>query len=300
MRLRHTFATTPKDENLGVLIHNATYSGWDIDISEATAEGGIFASATDLSTISRSILSSKLLSPNTTRAWLKPTSFTSSPIGFVGRPWEIYRSVLNETQNRVVDIYIKGGNIGVYTSITALIPELDIGFTVLIATERGSYPFTLSGVLTDAILPAAEEAARLEADEAYAGTYRAKNLNSSVTISTAKGKPGLTLDSWISNGTNMFPIFESPSDFRIYPSNAAGGQQSRGGNRTERLSWKAVSGVDFGYEDFGAFSACATWFQIDRPAWALYGVDDWVFVRGGDGRMREVEIAALKVVLERV
>ncbi|KAL1595836.1 hypothetical protein SLS60_009526 [Paraconiothyrium brasiliense] len=300
--LSRTFATTPEDSTIGAIIKNATVSGWDIDLSEATAEGGIFASASDLSALGRSILTSKLLSPNTIRAWLKPTSFTSSPIGFVGRPWEIYRAVLNETQNRVVDIYTKGGNVGVYASSVALIPDFDIGFTILVASEKGAYPYTLSGVLTDALLPAVEEAARLEADKAYAGTYRAANINSSVTISSEKGKPGLTLGSWVSNGTDVFPIFGSPTDFRIYPSNIDDTHIQSNYNETEgeRVSWKAVSGVDLGYNDYGAFSACPTWLEIDRPSWGLYGIDDWVFVLGEDGRVKQVEIAALKVVLDRV
>lgn len=38
---------------------------------------------------------------------------------------------LNTT--RVVDIYSKGGDVGVYSTILALIPDHDIGFTILAA-----------------------------------------------------------------------------------------------------------------------------------------------------------------------
>jgi hypothetical protein len=301
LSLHRTFATTPDDFSLGVLIQNATFSGWDIDISEATAEGGIFASASDLSTLGGSILSSTLLSANTTSAWLKPTSFTSSPIGFVGRPWEIYRSVINATENRVVDIYTKGGNIGLYTSLMALIPDFEIGFTILIATETSGYPMTLAGILTDALLPAVQEAARIDADKTYSGTYRAQHINSSVVISSAKGNPGLTLEAWASNGTDMFPVFGDPEDFRLYPSNTDEQYILGDDNAThgKRVSWKAVSGINLGYADSGAFSACPTWLEIDRPSWGLYGVDDWVFVVAEEGAV-EVQIAALKVRLERV
>lgn len=303
LSLHSTFASTPNNSTRGVILHNATFSGWNIDISEATAEGGIFSSATDVSTLGRSILASTLLLPNTTRAWMKPTSFTSSSIGFVGRPWEIYRSVINETQNRVVDIYTKGGNVGVYTSFLALIPDFDIGMTLHVATEKGDYPYALAGVITDLLLPAVEEAARLEADKAYAGTYRAQHINSSIVISSAKGKPGLAIDSWISNGTDMFAVFGNPSDFRMYPSNVGELYSVRNAtsNETlvERVSWKATVVENFGYEDFGAFSACPSWVQIDRPTWGLYGIDDLVFEVGEKGALR-VEIAALKVLLERV
>jgi hypothetical protein len=301
LSLYSTFASKPDDSSKGVLIHNATFSGWDIDISEVTAEGGIFASASDLSTLGRSILSSKLLSPNTTRAWLKPTSFTSSPIGFVGRPWEIYRSIINAEDNRVVDIYTKGGNVGLYASLVALVPDFDIGFTVLIATETGVHPFTLAGVLTDALLSAVEEAARLDADKFYAGTYRSQAINSSVVLSSEKGKPGLKLESWISNGTDMFPAFEMPKNFRLYPSNAGGqyGQSDHNGTHVSRVSWKAIAETNQGYRDYGAFSACPTWFAIDRPGRGAYGVDDWVFTVGEEGA-EEVEIAALMVRLVKV
>ncbi|KAL5416050.1 hypothetical protein PMIN03_002299 [Paraphaeosphaeria minitans] len=63
LSLHHTFASTPKNLSQGIVLHNAIFSGWDIDISEATADGGIFASASDLSVRGCSILSSTLLSP---------------------------------------------------------------------------------------------------------------------------------------------------------------------------------------------------------------------------------------------
>ncbi|KAJ4301250.1 hypothetical protein N0V90_003341 [Kalmusia sp. IMI 367209] len=291
--LSRTFASTPDDESIGVILYDATTSGWNVDISEVTAMGGIFASASDVSAIGRSILSSKLLASNTTRAWLKPTSFTSSPAGFVGRPWEIYRATIDLSNNRVVDIYTKAGNFGVYGSILALVPDFDIGFTILMASEARPNPLTIAGVVTDILLPAVEEAARVETHAAYADTYTSPRINSSVTISSEAGKPGLSLESWISNGTDMFPIFGFPDDFRLYPSNVG----SSDGDK-KRVSWKAVSGLDSGSTDFGTFAACPTWFGIDRPGWGLWGLDDWVFVLE-EGVVSSVEIAALKVVLER-
>ncbi|KAF2267746.1 beta-lactamase/transpeptidase-like protein [Lojkania enalia] len=288
--LSRTYATTPEDSTVGVLIHNTTFSGWNIDISEATAMGGMFASANDVSTLGRAILSSKLLAPSVTRAWMKPTSFTSSIIGFVGRPWEIYRSIIDAPNNRVVDIYTKSGNLGIYTSMLALIPDLGIGFTILVASEIGSHPLSASGILSDALIPAVQEAQRQSADAMFSGTYTAQgNANSSITLNTTKGKPGLGLVRWIANSADMFLLFGDPVDFRVYPSNAEGGM----------MRWKAVSGIELGYEDWGAFSACPTWFGVDRPTWGLFGLDDFAFGIE-EGRAKSVEIGALKTVLRRI
>jgi hypothetical protein len=302
LSLDSTFASKPDDSSKAVLIRNATYSGWDVDISDITAEGGIFTSISDLSAFGRAILSSDLLSPNTTRAWLKPTSFTSSINGFVGRPWEIYRSIVNTEDNRVVDMYTKGGNVGLYASLIVLIPDFDIGFSILIATETAVHPFAVAGILTDILVSDVEEAARLDADKKYAGTWRAQDINSSVVLSSEKGKSGLKIESWISNGTDMFPAFDMPEVFRLYPSNAGGqyGQSDQNnGTHASKVSWKAIAKPNEVFKDYGAFSACPTWFSIDRPGWGIYGADDWVFTVGEEGA-GELEIAALKVKLVKV
>ena len=135
-----------------------------------------------------------LLSPNTTRGWMKLTAHTSSLAGSVGRPWEIYRLVLPQPDNRVTDIYTKSGSLGLYTSILALLPEYGVGFVTL-AAGQGSRA-TLDGLVADIVLPEFETIARKEADSVYAGTYTASNgLNSSITLTTNPSKPGLGVSS---------------------------------------------------------------------------------------------------------
>ncbi|KAF2867476.1 beta-lactamase/transpeptidase-like protein [Massariosphaeria phaeospora] len=290
--LNRTAATTP-DSSWGVLVGNETFSGWDIDLSAATAMGGVFASATDMSKVGRAILASKLLPQATTRAWLKPTSFTSSLIGAVGRPWEIYRASLDPANNRVVDLYTKGGNLGIYDTNLILIPDFNVGVTILSASEFYSITYGVSGLVADILIPALEDAAREEAEAAYSGTYTATNgVNSTVTLSTTPGKPGLGVEQWISNSTNMIELLgSSPETFRLYPSNTNGAPGES--------PWRAVSGIDFGYDLKGPFSACPTWYGVGRPPWGLYGIDAFSFQLAGDGKAKSLEPKAFKIVLER-
>lgn len=294
LKLRNTTSLIPKSTVGGVILGNPTNSGWDIDIRTAGAMGSIFASSNDLSAVGRSILSSAFLHPNTTRAWLKPTSFTSSLIGGVGRPWEIYRASLDAENNRVVDIYTKGGNVGVYASLLALAPDLGVGFTVQAASERGNgNTMAVGDMVSKFLLSAVEEAGRVEAHAAYAGTYRAKSgLNSTVTLTTTAGKPGLKIQQWISNGTDMFTIFRPPGEYRVYPTNIV----DKDG---KWVSWRAISGFDIGVRGNGPFSSCPTWLGVDRPQWGIWGIDEFLFHLKEGGEAKSLQLKAFKVILEK-
>ena len=89
-----TKTSKPEDLTNTVVPMSATTSGWDIDISDTAgaAMGGLFSTPNYMSALRRAILASPLLPSSTTCAWLNPTSFTSSLLGAVGRPWEIYRA----------------------------------------------------------------------------------------------------------------------------------------------------------------------------------------------------------------
>lgn len=174
LHLKRTTSSIPNSTTGGVIIRDPTASGWNIDVWDATAMGGGFSTTNDLSGIGRAILSSSLLPPNTTRLWMKPTTFTSSLIGAVGMPWEIYRASIDPGSNRVVDIHTKGGNVGVYSAPLALLPDFNVGFVVLVASEADGAPYIFSDLIAEVVIPALEEAARQEADSVYAGTYTAK------------------------------------------------------------------------------------------------------------------------------
>lgn len=293
LRLNRTTILAPNSTN-AVIPGNATKSGWDIDITNApgVAMGGLFSTPNDLSAIGRAILSSSLLPGATTRAWMKPTAFTSSLVGAVGRPWEIYRAVTSAENNRVIDIYTKGGNLPGYGSSLSLIPDFDVGIAVMMAGESGStIGSQILGVITGALLPALDEAARVQADAAFAGTYTASDgLNSTVTLSTAPGTPGLSIDEWVSNGTDLRRVLAKEKRFQVYPTNIV----SEDG---KQVSWRSSY---LTIPDTGSpFDACPSWGVIDRPNYGVFALDEFVFHLGEDGNAWGLEPKALKIVLEK-
>lgn len=292
--LKGTTSSAPDLTN-AVIPGDGTASGWDIDISDTpgAAMGGLFSSPNDLSAIGRAILSSSLLPSSTTRSWLKPTSFTSSLLGAVGRGWEIYRAVTNAQHNRVIDLYTKAGNLPGYGANLILIPDFDVGIVVMMAGERGTVGTSIASVIIDELLPALDEAARIQADSAFAGTYTATNgLNSTMRLTTAPGIPGLSIEEWISNGTDLRSSFglQGTDPFQMYPTNIV----SNDGNQ---ISWRStyISVPDTG----SPFDACPSWGVIDRPNHGVYGLDECVFHLGEDGKAWGLEPKSLKIVLER-
>lgn len=291
--LRRTTALPPDSSHVGAIKHNETFSWWNFDLSDTTAEGGIFSSANDMSNLGRAILNATQLSLNTTRGWMKPAVLTSSLRSAVGRPWEIWRTMIGDpANNRVVDLYTKGGTIGVYQSIIAFIPDFNIGYNILISSENQLTQYTSAGILSDILVPALEEAAREEANAAFSGTYMAAGpLNSSVVVSRDFDSPGLTLNRWISNGTDMLRTIDPKGrGFRLFWSNADAS------NRT-LSAWKAEpNSLAMPY---GLFGGCASWLGIGTQVYGKYSTDDFVFTLGDDGKAKSLAIKALKVVLER-
>lgn len=109
--------------------------------------------------------------------------------------------------DRVVDIYSKGGDIGLYRSYLAVVPDYDIRFAVAIA-GAGTHRW-IDGLIVDIVFPALEAAAREQADATYGGTYAAADgLNSSLTLTTEAGKVGLIVKDAVSNGTDLLSVMQ--------------------------------------------------------------------------------------------
>lgn len=133
-----------------------------------------------------------------------------------------------------VHTYNKAGSIGSYYSLLALLPELDIGYTILVAGQPpAGLSMDMAEALTNTYLPTLMYVARMQANATFAGQYRytgnltvASNstaaynatlgrfptrrqvsspparLNSSLIIAADDG-PGLGVYRWFSNGTDM-------------------------------------------------------------------------------------------------
>lgn len=278
------------------------YETFFLSAGDETAAGGSYSTPSDVTSLGRSILTSSLLKSALTRRWLKPHSLLSSPLGAVGAPWEIHRLQLSPN-SRLVDLYTKAGDFAGYASHLVLIPDWDVGFTVLAAGPNATPNVAvLAAIVADEFLPAIENAAREEAEAAFSGSYASvdASLNSSMTLSTSLSKPGLGITSWISNGTNLLDASSSiiaAPEFRLYPS----GLSRELNDGSSVVGWRVVGEDLTGEADPGPFGlACDTWEMMDSKYWGEVASDEvWIRI-DRNGTAVSVEPKALRVILEKI
>lgn len=126
--LKSTHFLKPQTQAFGSGLSNTSLNG-------EQAALGLVSTLSDLSKLGRAILTSDLLPPATTRRWLKPFTSTSNLRNAVGRPWEIYHFGSLPT-DPVIDVYMKTGSVGKYSSHFGLVPSHGVGFAIL-AVDSG-------------------------------------------------------------------------------------------------------------------------------------------------------------------
>ena len=100
-------------------------------------------------------------------------------------------------------MYAKGGLLGLYNSQIVLLPDWDVGFTVLGAgTGEASTVAALSAQIAGTLVPVLEEASAREAERVYGGVYGDNETGMSVVrmmdglgweSSSGKSKGGICL-----------------------------------------------------------------------------------------------------------
>lgn len=237
---------------------------------------------------------------------MKPVTHTSSWTRSVGAPWEIYRV---ETYRGVVDVYTKAGDTGVYSSLLALIPDFGVGWVILTAADTlghaGFGKSIIANLIVDSFVPAFEIAAKDEAASNFAGTYKATNgLNSSIALVT-DGLPGLGVQSWISNGTDMFEAYFDLSGgrpegvsliIRLYPTNLL---------REKQQTFRAIAelqGLESSATNSGVFtgSSCDAWISMDGKSYGNVAVDEFLFQFDDYGRAVSMEPRTFRITLKKV
>lgn len=291
--------------------------------------GGYFSTLADLTTLGRSILSSTILPPRTTRQWLKPLTHTSGLTFSLGSPWEILREAVPVVpdshlvdkrtddkpaeKTRIVDIFTKQGGGGPYTSIVAISPDHEIGLSLITAGTVTIDTFiALRQLFVDVWVPAAEQAARDQADAGFVGVYELEAAGDGegenrAEIALLENEPAICLTELVSNGTDMLEVIRANSGqlshgvagetrLWLYPmglvSEAAGGGK--------RIAFRGVAGLvgrEIPYE--GKADGCASWAEGDRIRWGNYPSDMLIFDVGADGRATAFEIPALGKTLRR-
>jgi hypothetical protein len=268
----------------------------------------MYSSVGDISALGRSIMQSTILSPALTRRWLKPAALTSEPVAGVGYPWGIRRIVLPEANGkRTLDAYNKAGRIGYYASLLNLLPDYGVGFSVLIAGPNipGNTNFNLADVLGTQLVPALEAAAREQANNRYAGNYVDTTRNSSLRLTTQADRPGLGIEGWISNGTDMETVAVALSagytpvkpTIRLYPT----GLETKRSDGSKRVAFKAT----FEDEDSPArpnsmFSTdCGSWVTLTSVTYGSQPLDQFVFEVDAQDRVVSIGSPALREAMQK-
>ncbi|KAK8050326.1 beta-lactamase family protein [Apiospora phragmitis] len=315
LNMRHTYYDNPPD-SVGI-IPRATGSGWRANIGDESPSGNMFASTGDLTALGRAILGSTVLTPLMTRRWLKPVTYASDNVAAVGMPWGLRRLPLSSTNpHRTVTAFTKAGGVGDYSALLTVLPEFDLGITIMVAG-----PNTAGGIWSMAdsigavILPAYDAATRDDANRRYAGRYVADpavypNLTSSLELTTDPAKPGVGVGSWISNGTDMIPVAQSLQSGMSVPSDPGAGNSSTPSVRLyytglqsgSREAFKAVFEAQGAPDNPGTgFSTdCGTWIDYTGVTYAGMPLDEFIFESDDAGNVLSVKNLALNVTLQKV
>ena len=245
----------------------------------------------------RAILNSELLDRSTTNAWFKPHSWSSSLHSAYGMPWEIYRTTeLLSDSDRGVTLITKGGALYGYYSHIILLPEYDLAITALVAGDSQGLGWLESKVLT-ATTKLAEDLARRQARDRYAGYYKSLQINSSITFDVTDSS-GLTITSWISNGTDFLLEYvgihtgqRDPSQGRVQLL-PAGVRRSSGGE-----VWHA-SFVPHKRTADSVIDSCMI-NDVDTVMYGDRSLQEFVFHANEDEEVTEVELPGFRVVLPK-
>ena len=268
----------------------------------------MYSSTADIAALGRSILSSSILPPVLTRRWLKPASMSSELIAGVGYPWGVRRvSVSYANGKRVVDAFNKAGRIGYYGSLLVLLPDYDVGFSVLIAGDNipGNTNFNLADIIGAQLVPALEQAAREQAEAIFSGDYVDDAQRSWLRLTTQVDRPGLGIEGWVSNMTDMQTIAVvmqggyspvSPS-IRLYPT----GLETLRADGSRRVAFKAVfEDLNLPARTDAMFSTdCGTWVSFTGVTYGTQPLDQFVFEVDARGAVISIESLGLRSVMKR-
>lgn len=208
---------------------------------------------------------------------MKPDTRTSSLEFSVGAPWEIYSYMQD---SRVIDLYTKAGDLEGYSSILALSPDHNVGFTILAAGVGTTEAVAgLADLVANALLPALEDAGKAEAKTNFGGIYKSSQTNTTISISTDDG-PGLEVDSWVRDGDNMFTVLSTiegstVNSVRLYPT---------GLDAPGEISFRAVIQDLTASQGIGPITrSCSSWELADNKVYGNIGIDEFVFYKSPCG-----------------
>lgn len=292
-------------------------------VANSCSAGGMFSNTVDMVAFCEAILKNKFLSPRKTREWMRPMTHTSSFGTSVGAPWEILRSSNLTKNKRLIDVYTKSGDLGLYHAIVGAVPDYDIVITILTGgievTLESQARSEIFSAVVQTFLPAIDSAARYESTaNGYVGTFADNTTNSTLKLSIDEG-PGVVIESFVvrgfdvlgnipkysigSAGTGVLGLNDAFIEGRLYPTDIA----SKPGKCSLKTAWRAVFETLAEKEKsalnsklFYVDGSCDSWFGIDRFAYNYSSLAEFVVTTDKFGRVKEVRNAAFDVTLTRI
>jgi len=231
--------------------------------------------------------------------WFHPASYSTTISSFYGTPWEIFRtnSILPST-SRPVTFVTKSGSVPGYLSYIILLPEYDLGITILTTGTSTLLKDSIREIITVPLVKTAEHIAQKDLAARYTGTYQAAHLNSTLIISHS-AKKSLYVESLISNSTDVFAALKSfwPSDdlrIQLVPTLLFRDEEKQQGEIWRGLPVPEKRNESLIWDDF-----CLT--DDDPVQFAGKPVFEFVMWHADDGagRVEEVELSAFRVTLKR-
>ncbi|PKX90068.1 serine hydrolase domain-containing protein [Aspergillus novofumigatus IBT 16806] len=204
-------------------------NAWYFDVDEAVENptGGLYSSTHDMSIFLRYILANYKDIADAKLNWLLPVSFTAGMGSYYGMPWEIFRTdrILlpdDKRRTRTVTFFTKGGGVPGYRTIILLVPEYDLGITVLTAGDE-TLPEVIVEMVIVPLIRAADALAARQIKETYVGRYTSSTkehiVHSTLTL-TYTSTHGLEINEWISNSTDVLSIiskhFQYPKNTKLH------------------------------------------------------------------------------------
>ena len=275
----------------------AMRNDWNYVAGAYDPTAGLYSTSSDLSKFLRSILNFELLDEATTNAWFKPHSWSSSLRSVFGMPWEISRTTdLLQDSDRGVSIITKAGGLPGYSLHIVLVPEFDLGFTILVAGKYEALQW-LDNEVIGKVFRSVETVAREQTSENYAGLYRAYRINSSIELEV-NGGSGLVVKSWSSNGTDFLAEYmftktgkreAGQGRVQLMPT------RTRNSNGDER--WRALF-VPVLTEVKLPIDGCMI-NDVDSLMYGGKSIEELVFLFGRDGKATGIELPALRITLHK-
>ncbi len=290
--------------------------------------GGMFSNTADLVAFCEGILKHQFLSPMKTRRWMKPVTHTSS-LGFsVGAPWEILRSSNLTADKRLIDVYTKSGDLGLYHALIGIIPDYDLVISVLTGgvevTLESQARTEIFSTVMESLLPAIDAAAREDsAEKGFVGSFSDDATNSTLRLSMDDG-PGVLIKSFMVRGFDVLANFPNYNlgnmgsnssgsggayvEGRLYPVDITSRCSVQGGGRgncSAEIVWRAafetLTEEQRALQDSKLFyidGSCESWFGLDRAAYNYLSLAEFVFRTDSSGRVQDVRNAAFNVTLK--